>query len=65
MMEICSVGSFSSAMSLGQTANAVQLSVQKKAIDIEEQSAMQLIAGVTESAPQNPSNLGNAVDTFV
>lgn len=64
-MDIGAVGSFSSAMSVGETANAVQLSVQKKAMDIEKQSAMQLISGVTESAPQNPPNLGNKVDTFV
>ena len=64
-MDIGSVGSFSSAMSQGQTANAVQLAVQKKAIDIEQQSAMHLISGVAESATQNPPNLGNNVDTYI
>lgn len=64
-MDIGAVGSFSSAMSVGETANAVQLSVQKKAMDIEKQSAMQLISAATENAPQNPPNLGNNVDTFV
>lgn len=60
-MDISSVGSFSSAMVQSQTADAVQLSVQKKAMDIEKQSTMQLISAAT----QNPSNLGNKVDTFV
>ena len=64
-MDIGSLGSFSSAMSLGQTTDAVQIAVQKKAMDIEQQSAMQLISGVTESAPKNPPNLGNNVDTYI
>ncbi len=64
-MDVGSVGSFTTAMTQGQTADAVQIAVQKKAMDIEKQSAMQLISAATTRAPSNPPNLGNKVDTFV
>lgn len=64
-MDVGSVGSFTTAMTQGQTADAVQVAVLKKAMDIEKQSAMQLISAATTSAPSNPPNLGNKVDTFV
>lgn len=60
-MDIGSVGSFSSAMTQTQTADAVQIAVLKKAMDIQEQSALQLLQAV----PSNPSHLGNGVDTYV
>ena len=45
-------------MSQNQTAQAVQIAVLKKAMDIEQQSALQLLQAV----PNNPPNLGNSVD---
>lgn len=64
-MDIGAIGSFTSAMTQGQTADAVQIAVQKKAMDIEKQSAMQLISAAITSAPSNPPNLGKNVDAFV
>ncbi len=64
-MDVGTIGSLSTALSSAQTADAVQTSVLKKALDIEEQSAMQLIAAAGQATPKNPLHLGNKVDVFV
>lgn len=64
-MDVSSIASFSTAMSETQTRAAVQTSVLKKSIDIQEQSAMALIQGAMQVGQTvNPPNLGNRVDTF-
>jgi hypothetical protein len=63
-MDISSASSLSSALSQVDSRDAVGTAVLKKAIDIQEQNAMQLL----EALPQvtsNPPNLGNAVDVKV
>lgn len=59
-MDISSVGSLSTALTpnVGESATIL---VQRKALDIQEQAATQLL----ETLPQvssNPPNLGNNVD---
>jgi hypothetical protein len=63
-MDVGSIASVASALALARTADAVQMAVHKKAIDIEQQLAMQLIQAVAQSAPGNPPNLGNHVDIY-
>jgi hypothetical protein len=63
-MDVGSIASVASALALARTADAVQMAVHKKAIDIEQQLAMQLIQAVAQSAPGNPPNLGNNVDIY-
>ncbi|MBP5985857.1 MAG: YjfB family protein [Azonexus sp.] len=63
-MEISSVGSLTTALSQPQNAEAAGLLVLKKAIDIQEQSALQLLQGLPQIA-NNPPNLGNSVDIKV
>lgn len=63
-MDISSVGSLSTALSQSQTGDAVATQVLKKAMAIQEQSAMQLLQGLPQ-APSNPPNLGNNVDVKV
>jgi hypothetical protein len=46
------------------TASAVQMAVLKKALDMEGQSALQLVQAATQVSYNNPPNLGNKVDTF-
>ena len=58
-MDVGAIGSLSTALSNIQTGQEVQLAVQKKAMDLEKQSAEQLVAAVA-----NPPNLGNNVDTY-
>jgi hypothetical protein len=56
-MDIANVG----AAQVSQATNAVGIAVLKKAIDIQEQSAQQLIAALP-AATSNPPNLGQNVD---
>jgi len=60
-MDVTSVGSSSAALSPAQTGDDVSMLVMKKAIDIQAQSAMQLLQALPQVA-SNPPNLGNAID---
>lgn len=59
-MDVSAIASVATEMSQTQTAQAVQIAVLKKAMDIESQSALQLLQAI----PSNPPNLGNNVDLF-
>lgn len=63
-MDVSSVGSLTSAMSSVDIRDAVSTTVLKKAIDIQAQSAMQLLEALPP-VPSNPPNLGNSVDIKV
>jgi hypothetical protein len=60
-MDVSSVGSLSSALSPAQVGEAVNTFVLKKTMDIEAQSAAQLLETLPAVA-SNPPNLGNSVD---
>ncbi len=60
-MDVSAIASVATEMSQVQTTQAVQLAVLKKAMAIEEQSALQLL----QALPSNPPNLGNNVDVLV
>jgi hypothetical protein len=60
-MDVSSVGGLSSALSQMQTGDTVGMVVLKKAIDIQAQSALQLLQALPQ-VPSNPPNLGNVVD---
>ena len=57
-MDIAGISSLSSALAQAKTGDSVGILVLKKAMDLQAQSAMQLIQSVN-----NPPNLGNGVDT--
>ena len=59
-MDISGVQTASIASSVGQN-DAVGITVLKKAMDIQEQSAIQLI----QSIPELPDNLGKNIDVKV
>ena len=63
-MDTVSLAAMASDISQTRLQGAVQLAVLKKAIDIEAQGAMQLVQAAVEATPNNPPNLGNAVDVF-
>ena len=63
-MGISSVGNVSAALSQASTGDAVALTVLKKSLDIQAQSAMQLIQALPQPAPSNPPNLGNGVNAY-
>jgi len=59
-MDIANVGSLSTALSQAKTGDAVGTLMLKKALDMQAQSAAQLIQAIPQ--PSNPPNLGNSVD---
>jgi hypothetical protein len=64
-MDTLAIAALATEMSQARTANAVQLSVLKKAMDIGAEGAMQLVqAAVQATQSVNPPHLGNSVDTF-
>lgn len=63
-MDVSNVASLSSAMTQMQTSEAAGMMVLKKAIDLQAQSAAQLLQAVPQM-PSNPAHLGNAVDIKV
>jgi hypothetical protein len=63
-MDVTGIAAMSTSMAQAETAEAVQLAVLKKALDIEGQGALQLIQAATQVNYSNPPNLGNGVDVF-
>lgn len=67
-MDVSSIAAVASEMSQARTVEAVQLTMLKKAMDIEAKGAMQLVAAaasVVSATAKNPPHLGQHIDTFV
>ena len=62
-MDVSAIATMATEMSQARTAEAVQVAVLKKALDLQEQGAMQLVAAASQVIPSNPPHLGTAVDT--
>lgn len=60
-MDIAGVASLSTALSQAQTGDAVSTLVLKKAMEIQAQSALQLLQAVPQPG-NNPAHLGQNVD---
>jgi len=60
-MDVSSIGSLSTALTQAQTGDAVSTLVLKRAMDIQTQSAMQLLQALPQ-VTNNPPNLGNGID---
>lgn len=63
-MDVSSIGRLSTALSQAQTGDAVSTLVLKKAMQIQEQNALQLLQALPQVS-NNPPNLGNSVDVRV
>ena len=63
-MDVSAIASMATEMSQARTAEALQVAVLKKALDIQEQGALKLIEAASQVIPSNPPHLGNDVDTF-
>ena len=61
-MDTASIVNLATTMQQTRLANDVQVSVLKKAIDVQAQGAMQLLDAAVQASP-NPPHLGNQVDT--
>lgn len=63
-MDIASIGSAVSAASQAKIGDAVAVTVLKKAMDIQAEGAMQLLAALPQPTTNSPAHLGNSVNTF-
>jgi len=63
-MDVAGFAAVATDMAQARSADAVQIAVLKKAIDIGAQGAMQLVQAASQVISTNPPNLGNQVDTF-
>lgn len=63
-MDIPEITSLATSLSQARTADAIQMSVMKKAMDINAQGSLQLIQAASNAAPRNPAHLGNRIDTY-
>lgn len=60
-MDITTAASLSSQVAQMKVGDAVGITVLRKAIDLQAQSALQLLDALP-TAPSNPPHLGNSVD---
>ncbi len=63
-MDVSSIVAVATELSQSRTAEAVQIAVLKKAMDIQGQGAMQLVEAAAQVISSNPPNLGTRIDTF-
>ena len=63
-MDVSGIAGAATDMAQARTADAVQMTVLKKAMDIQAQGAIQLIESASQVIPDNPPHLGNKVNTF-
>lgn len=63
-MDVSSVGSLSTALQQAKTGDAVGIAVMRKALELQEQTATQLLEALPQ-ATNNPAHLGQSVDVKV
>ena len=65
-MNVNSVGSVPASLASATTGDAVAVTVLRKSLDLQAQSALQLIASLpqVQAAPGTTPTLGNRVNTF-
>jgi hypothetical protein len=63
-MDIAGIAADSTVSSRAQLLDAVQMAVLRKALDLEGQSALQLVQSAAQIVFNNPPNLGNSIDTY-
>lgn len=61
VMDATSIAAMATSMSSTRVASEVATTVFKKALDVQEQTAMQLLEALPQP-PSNPPHLGNSVD---
>lgn len=62
-MNISGISALATSVSQADSADVVQLTMLKKAMDVNAQSALQLIQAASNIIPSNPPHLGNSIDT--
>ncbi|MBL8443790.1 MAG: YjfB family protein [Zoogloeaceae bacterium] len=64
-MDVSSIAAFASANAMANARQEVSLSVLKKAMDIQEQSAMQLLEALPPVPAPSTGAAGGVIDTWV
>lgn len=64
MMNTSDIATLASNLSQSRTADAVQMLVLKKSMDLSAQGGMQLVQAATQAANNNPPHLGSQIDTY-
>ncbi len=62
-MDANSIASYASSNAATQTAQAASLLTLKKANQIQQQTATELLAALPQPVSSNPPNLGTVIDT--
>lgn len=62
-MDTSGIATLATSMSQARTSEAVQLSVLKKAMDINTQNGLQLVQNASKVVANNPPHLGNLINT--
>ena len=63
-MNISAIANVASELSQANTSDAIAIAVLKKALDMQAQSALQLIQALPQPVTSSPPNLGNGVNAF-
>lgn len=63
-MDTANISSMATSLSHSRTAEAVQMAVLKKTMDMDAQSGAQLIQATANAAAKNPPHLGNRIDVY-
>lgn len=64
-MDVSTIGSLASELSMARTGDAVSITVLKKAMDMQQDMAQQLIAALPPVPTNNPAHLGQSVNIQV
>lgn len=63
-MDVTGIAATATEMTQARTAEAVQLAVLKKAMNVQAEGALQLVQSASRVMNNNPPNLGNKLNTF-
>lgn len=64
-MDVSSIAAFASANAMTNARQEISLAVLKKAIDVQEQSALQLLEALPAVPSVNTGSTGGVIDTWV
>jgi len=63
-MDTSDIGRLASSMNQSRTAEAVQMAMLKKSMELNAQSGVHLIQAATSAGSRNPPHLGSRIDVY-
>ena len=64
-MDIDAIAAVSMQMSAAETANSVELAMMKKAMEVEQMMALQVLESLNAVVPAMPASFGQRLDVLV